>query len=151
MMAFIKPYHIAAACAALALICGTAHAREAAPAPAEPAQDSGSRTLSDADSYVRMPSLQTPVQDRLRMLGMLQVSLALDAPRARTRSLIRDRELWLRDAYNETILLYAARLYRWGQVPDADLIAQLLQEDTDRLLGEGRATVVLDTVIIHAS
>ncbi len=152
MMAFTKPYQIAAACAALALISAPVHAREAAPAPAaQPEQGADSRTLSDAESYVRMPSLQTPVQDRLRMLGMLQVSLALDAPRARTRSLIRDRELWLRDAYNETVLLYAARLYRWGQVPDADLIAQLLQEDTDRLLGEGRATVVLDTVIIHPS
>lgn len=83
------------------------------------------------------------------MLGMLQVSLALDAPRAPTRTLINDRRLWLRDAYTETLLLYAARLYRWGDVPDADMIGALLQEDTDRLLGEGRATVVLDTVIIH--
>jgi hypothetical protein len=85
------------------------------------------------------------------MRGMLQVSLALDAPRGRTRSLITARQLWLRDAYNETLLLYASRLYRWGDVPDADLIRQLLQEDTDRLLGEGQAAIVLDTVIIHPS
>jgi hypothetical protein len=29
------------------------------------------------------------------------------------------------------------------------MIADLLQEDTDRLLGEGQAQVVLDTVMIH--
>lgn len=85
------------------------------------------------------------------MRGMLQVRMALDAPQSRTRRLIEDREMWLRDAYAETLLLYGARIYRWGDVPDADMIGQLLQEDTDRLLGEGVAQVVLDTVVIHIS
>ena len=37
------------------------------------------------------------------------------------------------------------------QIPDADVIARLLQEETDRVIGPGQATVVLDTVIIHAT
>jgi hypothetical protein len=105
--------------------------------------------LSGASSYVRLPAVQTAVQSDRRMRGMLQVSLALDAPQGRTRRLIEEREMWLRDAYAETLLLYGSRIYRWGDVPDADMIGQLLQEDTDRLLGEGRAQVVLDTVMIH--
>lgn len=121
----------------------------AAPAPSAPPEEHGGRVLSDASSYVRLPALQTAVQANRRMRGMLQVTLALDAPRSRTRRLIDDRELWLRDAYAETLLLYGSRLYHWGEVPDADMISQLLQEDTDRLLGEGRARVVLDTVMIH--
>ena len=127
------------------------------PVHAAPAQDGGSggepesRALSDADSYVRLSSMRTPVRDRMRrMRGTLQVTLALDAPKGRTRSLIDARQLWLRDAYNETLLLYASRLYQWGEVPDADMIGGLLQDDTDRLRGEGEAQVVLDTVIIHA-
>jgi hypothetical protein len=117
--------------------------------PSEPEPDQSGRVLSGASSYVRLPAVQTAVQSDRRMRGMLQVSLALDAPQGRTRRLIEEREMWLRDAYAETLLLYGARIYRWGEVPDADMIGQLLQEDTDRLLGEGRAQVVLDTVMIH--
>jgi hypothetical protein len=139
---------------ALAVCAGApAHAAAApssAPAPDEPAGDESRRALSDADSYVRLPSVQASIRDRTRrMRGSLQVSLALDAPRGRTRSLIEERRVFLRDAYNETLLLYASRIYRWGDVPDADMIGMLLQQDTDRLLGEGQATVVLDTVMIH--
>lgn len=143
--------------AALALALGLgapSHAApgHGAPAPDEPAGDESRRALSDADSYVRLPSVQTSIRDRSRrMRGSLHVTLALDAPRGRTRSLIDERRVFLRDAYNETLLLYASRIYRWGEVPDADMIGLLLQEDTDRLLGEGQATVVLDTVMIHAS
>lgn len=138
----------AAGAAALAL---TAGAGAIAAPPSEPSPDESGRIISGASSYVRIPAVQTAVQTDRRMSGMLQVRMALDAPQGRTRRLIGEREMWLRDAYAETLLLYGARLYRWGQVPDADLIAQLLQEDTDRLLGEGRATVVLDTVMIFAN
>ena len=41
-------------------------------------------------------------------------------------------------------------MYRWGDVPDLDRLARLLQDDTDRLLGPGQAEVLLDTVLIHA-
>ena len=136
--------------AGLALAASAAAFAEAAP-PSDPSVDESGRVLSGASSYVRMPAVQTAVQSDRRMSGMLQVRLALDAPQGRTRRLIGEREMWLRDAYAETLLLYGARMYRWGQVPDAELIAQLLQEDTDRLLGEGRAQVVLDTVMIYAN
>lgn len=141
------------ALAAAALTCGPAAQAAAAGASTAPApqEESGAPSLSDAASYVRMPALQTPVQADLRMRGMLQVSLALDAPAARTRTLIGQRRLWLRDAYNETLILYASRLYRWGDVPDVDLISELLQEDTDRLLGPDAARIVLSTVIIHTN
>jgi hypothetical protein len=117
--------------------------------PSEPEPDQGSRIISGAASYVRLPAVQTAVRSDQRMRGMLQVRLALDAPRSQTRRLIEDRQMWLRDAYAETLLLYGSRIYRWGEVPDADMIGQLLQDDTDRLLGEGRARIVLDTVVIH--
>lgn len=140
-----------ALCAVLALTIAVSGNASASAPPSDPEPDDSGRTLSAADSYMRLPAIQTAVRSDRRMRGMLQVRLALDAPQSRTRRLIEDREMWLRDAYTETLLLYGARMYRWGQVPDADMISQLLQEDTDRLLGEGRAQVVLDTVVIHAS
>lgn len=149
MTPLMRPTLMAACALMAAALAAPAHGAPGAE-PDEPAGDTGSRALSDADSYVRLSSIQSSIRDRSRrMRGTLQVTLALDAPRGRTRSLIEDRRMWLRDAYNETLLLYTSRLYRWGEVPDADLVGQLLQDDTDRLLGEGAATVVLDTVIIH--
>ncbi len=136
---------------ALTLCLGTGASAIAAAPPSEPEPEQTGRTLTAQDSYVRFPALQTAVQSNRRMGGMLQVRMALDAPQRGTRRLIEDRRMWLRDAYAETLLLYGARIYRWGDVPDADLIGQLLQEDTDRLLGEGQARVLLDTVVIHAS
>lgn len=125
----------------------------AAPAPASEPEESGTRALSDAESYVRLAPLQTPVRSGMARRGaggMLQVMMALDAPEAATRARISARRLWLRDAFNETLLLYASRIYRPGEVPDADLISELLQDDADRLLGEEAAQVLLDTVILHA-
>lgn len=122
-----------------------------APAPPaeEPSSDDDGRALSAAASYVRMPALQTSVQDGRRTRGMLQVRVALDAPARSTRRLIEEREVWLQDAYAESLLIYGGRMYQWGYPPDAELIADMLQQDTDRLLGEGRAQIVLDTVVIH--
>ncbi len=139
-------------CAALSLVLATGAGSYAyAPPPEEDESEQEGRSLTGAASYMRFPPLQTALQENRRTRGMLQVRLALDAPQRSTRRLIEDREMWLRDAYAETLLLYGARMYRWGQVPDADMIADLLQQDTDRLLGEGRAQVVLDTVVVHAS
>lgn len=138
---------------AAAVLLGSSPALAGALAPPPADNDDGPqdrRHITDSDSYVRMPAVRTPVRSGRRMAGMLQVSLALDAPRSRSRSLIEEREVLLRSVYSETLLIYSARLYTWGDVPDADLIAELLQGDTDRLLGEGRATVVLDTVMLHA-
>lgn len=145
-------YAVLTALAALGLASAPAQAAGApsSAAPAQPEVDTGSRALTDADSYVRLSAVQTPIRHRSMVSGTLQVTLALDAPQARTRAMIHDRRIWLRDAFNETLLLYASRVYQPGDVPDADMIARLLQEDADRLLGADRAQVVLDTVIIHA-
>jgi hypothetical protein len=121
-------------------------------APSEPApEESLGRSLTHATSYVRMEPVRTSVQADYRMRGLLQVGLALDAPHSRTRQVIAERQIWLRDAYSQAMLLYSGRMYRWGQIPDADVIARLLQDETDRVIGPGQATVVLDTVIIHAT
>ena len=109
------------------------------------------RSLTHAASYVRMDPVRASVQAEFRMRGLLQVGLALDAPHSQTRRIIQEREIWLSDAYSQAMLLYSGRMYRWGQIPDADIIARLLQDETDRVIGPGQATVVLDTIIIHAN
>lgn len=144
-----------AASAALAL----AGAAVAGPAPAaaesEPAASGPmGRVLvgEGVQSYMRMDSMRTAllVDRRSGSRATLEVAFSLDAPERDSRQMIEQRRLWLRAAYSETLLIYAGRMYRWGDVPDLDRLARLLQEDTDRLIGPGRAQVLLDTVLISA-
>ncbi|MFP4518739.1 MAG: hypothetical protein ACLFQ5_04720 [Oceanicaulis sp.] len=106
----------------------------------------------EVSSYVRMESVRSAIVVDLRSgaRATMDVTFSLNAPARNTRRNIEQRRLWLRAAYAETLLIYAGRMYRWGDVPDLDVLARLLQEDTDRLLGEGEAEVLFDTVLIHA-
>jgi hypothetical protein len=103
-------------------------------------------------SYMRMDSVRTAllVDRRSGSRATIEVAFSLNAPERDSRRMIEQRRLWLRAAYSETLLIYAGRMYRWGDVPDLDRLARLLQEDTDRLIGPGRAQVLLDTVLINA-
>lgn len=95
-------------------------------------------------------AVHAPVRARGRTAGQLEVAFGLDIERAEDRALVRTRQPWLRDAYTRAVLNYSARQYAWPDVPDAEAIAALLQSETDRLIGPGRARVLLDTVMIHA-
>lgn len=128
-------------------------AHGAEPAPARSAGPSG-RNLVGAEvaSYVRMAPVSSAVQSGRRsgVRAMLEVSFALNAPERDARRDIEARMLWLRAAYSEALMIYSGRMYRWGDVPDADAISRLLQTETDRYLGPGRAEVLLDSITIHA-
>ena len=142
------------ASAAAITLCApaTAWAADYDQAPAEAPETCPTRVLvgDDVASYMCME----PVRASVRLGGgppvMLDVNFALDAQDRADRRVIEQRKLFLRAAYTETLMLYAGRIYRPGQVPDIDLISQWLQEDTDRLIGAGKARILIDTVLIHA-
>ena len=56
----------------------------------------------------------------------------------------------LRNAYVSALNVYTGMSYRFGDVPDADRIAELLQEATDVTMGQTGAEVLIGMVIIHA-
>lgn len=154
------PSRLSGALVALAMLSAPAMAAPAAHAP-EPETPSPSASAppmgrvlvgGEVPSYVPQPSVRTAlmINTRTGARATLDVSFALDAPERETRRLIEQRQLWLRAALSETLLIYSGRMYRWGDVPDVELIARLMQEDVDRLLGPDRATVLLDSVLIHA-
>lgn len=122
----------------------------AAPAAALGQDAGGGRHITTADTYLAQPPVHAPVRYRGRTAGQLQVAFGLDIQEPRDRSLVRERQPWLRDAYTRAILNYTARQYAWPDVPDAGAIADLLQSETDRLIGPGRARVLLDTVMVHS-
>jgi hypothetical protein len=82
--------------------------------------------------------------------GQLQVAFGLDIPSREDRALAQELRPWLRDAYTRAVLNYSTRQYAWPNVLNAVAIAALLQGEINRLLGPGRARVLLDTVMIHS-
>ncbi|MCC5997010.1 MAG: hypothetical protein JJU18_11660 [Oceanicaulis sp.] len=119
--------------------------------PAAAAGEPGAgRHITTADTHIAQPALHAPVRSGGRTVGQLQVAFGLDAPARGDRALIEQRRAFLRDAWTRALLGYAVRQYAWPGVPDAEAIADLLQAETDRVLGPGRARVLLDTVMIHA-
>ncbi|MCW5724371.1 MAG: hypothetical protein KIS81_05385 [Maricaulaceae bacterium] len=142
---------ILAACA----LAAQAPAAAAAPGDsARPAQSGGDRdrrrALTPADTYVSLPPLTASVQSDFRLRGVLHIEAGLDIPDARLRERARTLMPRLRNAYVSALAVYAGSNYRFGDVPDAERIAYLLQDATDEVLGEG-ASVLLGMVIVHAN
>lgn len=118
-------------------------------APSAPPAPAG-RHITTAQTYMAQGPVHAPVRAHGRTAAQLQITFGLDIPRREDRALVEERQPWLRDAYTLAVLNYAGRQYAWPGVPDAEGVAALLQSETDRLLGPGRARVLLDTVMIHS-
>jgi len=144
----------------LGLLAGCALALSAAPAalaaapPAEGASSSDSdgrhRNLTSSSTYMPLPPLMAAVQSNFRSQGLLQIEAGLEIDDPRLRRRVERYMPRLRNAYVSALTLYAGSYYRFGEVPDADRIAALLQEATNMTLGQEGADVLLGMIIIHA-
>lgn len=117
----------------------------------EPAPDDGRRrALTNSESYVPLPPLTATVQSDFRARGLLQIEAGLEIHDARLRRHAENSMSRLRDAYVTALGLYSGVHYEYGEVPDADRIAELLQDATDHALGQEGAEVLLGMIIIHS-
>ncbi|WP_417494824.1 hypothetical protein [Maricaulis sp.] len=90
------------------------------------------------------------VQANYRARGNLQIEAGLEIEDARLRRRVEEIMPRLRNAYVTALSVYTGVNYRYGTVPDADRIAQLLQDATDMTLGTDGARVLIGMVIINA-
>lgn len=136
---------------AMTLICGPALAAGAPDAPpaGESAQSRSGRAITHVDSYVPLDPILAAVQADMRLRGVMHIELGLDAQDHRLRRRIEQRMPYLRNAYNSAIAVYTGVHYRFGEVPDPDMIARLLQRATDETLGEGGATVLIGMIMVN--
>jgi len=146
---------LAASLIAGSIALAPAHAADAAAsAPDASGQDEEngrSRRITPADSYVAMEPIVAGVQADFRLRGLIHIEFGLNADEARERRRIARLTPNLRDAYTSAMATFSGSLYRYGDVPDANQIALMLQEATDAVLGPGRAEVMLGMIIIHES
>lgn len=113
------------------------------------ADDGRRRNLTASDSYVPLPPLTATVQADFRARGLLQIEAGLEISDSRLRRRAERSMPLLRDAYVSALSVYAGVNYRYGEVPDADRIAELLQQATDHALGQPGAEVLLGMIMIH--
>jgi len=118
-------------------------------APAQ-SDDSRHRNLTSSSSYMPLPALVATVQSQRRARGLLQIEAGLEVHDPALRRRVDRFMPRLRNAYISTLTLYTGMYYEFGDIPDADRIAAMLQEATDLTLGESGAEVLLGMVIIHA-
>ncbi|MEA1940781.1 MAG: hypothetical protein U9P68_00905 [Pseudomonadota bacterium] len=108
------------------------------------------RMITPSETYMPLPPLTATVQANHRARGLLQIEagLEIDDPQLRRRA---ERYLpRLRNAWVSALSAYTGMGYRFGDIPDADRISEILQEATDMTLGQEGAEVLIGMVIIHA-
>ncbi|SDM64737.1 Tat pathway signal protein [Maricaulis salignorans] len=117
---------------------------------AAPAEDSRHRSVTSSDNYLPLPPLMATVQANYRARGNLQIEAGLEVEDSRLRRQVEQAMPRLRNAYVTALSVYTGVNYRYGAVPDADRIAQLLQDATDMTLGTDGARVLIGMVIVNS-
>ncbi len=107
------------------------------------------RPITSSERYVPLDPLTATVHSDFRLRGILHIEAGLDIPDTRQRNRAAQMMPRLRDRYVSALAMYTGVNYRYGDVPDADRISELLQQATDDVLGAGQADVLLGMVIIH--
>jgi len=107
--------------------------------------------LSQAKSYLPLDPIYATIVDDDRAQGMLMVGMGLDIPDPALRE-VADRSMpVLRDAYVRNLTAFTATAVRTTAQPDAALIADRLQNITDRALGKKGAKVLLAQIAIRVT
>jgi hypothetical protein len=109
------------------------------------------RLLSGADTYVQVSGLHAPVTASFAVVGVMTIEAGLDVPDVTVRDRVNGTLPRVRDALRSEVAQYTSGFYRFGNVPDADLIHRRMQRAIDRLLGAEKATVLLNAVIVLRS
>lgn len=120
------------------------------PASGELTEDGRHRMITSSETYMPLPPLTATVQANRRARGLLQIEAGLEISDSRLRHRVERYMPRLRNAYVSALSIYTGMHYSFGEVPDADRIAQILQEATDITLGQEGAEVLIGMIIIHA-
>ena len=117
-----------------------------APKPIEAAESV--RPESDA-SYVIINPMNISIIQNARVRGMLQVELGLDIPDDELRATAIQLAPRLQDAYVIAMRHYTTNQLKLYQVPNANLIGDILQNVTTQVLGGDGAIVLLSQIMLH--
>jgi hypothetical protein len=135
---------VIALCAVAAALAAPAGAQTAGP---EQAPASRQERLTSAVSFVPQPTLSASVLLRYSARGTIVLDMGLDIPDPALRRRAQVNGPRVRDALRTALATYATTYYRDRTAPDPATLKRLLQQATDRTLGQTGAQVLLVNII----
>ena len=124
--------------AALAVV--TPGLMAAAPAKEEKKKGGGA-------SFLQINTLTASIMRANGRRGVLTVESGLDIPNEKLRAKADSVLPRIRAAFVQSLQIYASGMSP-GQIPNAEILTKLLQRETDRVLGEKGARLLLGTMLI---
>ena len=100
------------------------------------------------DTYVPVPPVNTSVANPYGGRTVMTVETGLDIPDAALRDRAGLLMTRLRGAFLEVVQIYGTALAP-GAAPNADLLAQRLQQSADQVLGKPGARLLLGSLMIN--
>jgi flagellar basal body-associated protein FliL len=139
-------------CAALGLI---AVLLAALPARAADDDDKSKKKpehkVTQSESYLEVDPIYTTIVSDNHPGGMLMVGIGLDVPDAALRDEVTRSMPVLRDAYVRNLMAFTSSLVRTDAQPDVAMIADRLQDVTDRALKKKGAKVLLAQIALRVT
>lgn len=99
-------------------------------------------------SYIQIPTVTATILRGNGRRGVLTVETGVDVADEKLRTRAQQMLPRLRAAFVQSVQVYAAGL-NIGSLPNADFIARELQRETDRVLGQKGARLLLGTMLIN--
>ena len=99
-------------------------------------------------SFLQLQAVSSMVQKPNGRRGVLTVEVGLDIPDMRLRERAVASQPRLRAAFAQTLQIYATGLTP-GSAPNTDTLGREMQRETDRVLGQKGARLLLGTVMVN--
>ena len=112
------------------------------------AEGGESRKKGGGLSYTQFPTLTATVMRPNGRRGVLTVEAGIDTPDTGLKARADVLEPRLRDAYVTVLATFAAGLTP-GTPPNVDLLADRLQQATDRVIGKPGSKLLIGTVLVN--
>ncbi len=115
---------------------------------ASPAAHAEGKGKQAKQPYLQLDTIAASVMRPSGRHGVLTVEVGLDASDPKLRDRLELYQPMLRSAYVSAIQPYALGIPP-GAPPNADYIASVLQRETDRVLGQSGARVLVGSILIN--
>ena len=107
--------------------------------------------VTQSVSYLEVDPIYTTIVSDNHAGGMLMIGMGLDVPDAAMRDEVTRSLPVLRDAYVRNLMAFTSSSVRTDAQPDVDVIAERLQDVTDRALKKKGAKVLLAQVALRVT
>lgn len=108
----------------------------------------GGKDVTGSPTYLRFAPLNATVKKPNGRRGVLSVEVGLDVPDEKLRKKADSILPRLRASFVQSLQIYASGMTP-GMAPNADVLVPILQRDTDRLLGQKGARLLLGTMMVN--